>query len=74
MRVRKKHTSNATLLDVTAVVGSNVGVDDHHAVFSLSAAQMASIPCGCWVHDIDRDDAGTIHPAVLGSFEVLEDV
>lgn len=74
LKVRKKRTSNATLLDVDAVVGTNVGVDDHHAVFSISAAQMASIPCGCWVHDIDRDDAGTIHPALLGSFEVVSDV
>ena len=74
LRVRKKRTSNAALLDTTAVVGVVIGTDDHIATFSLTPAQTAAIPCGCWVHDIDRDNAGTIVPVTLGSFEVVTDV
>lgn len=74
LKVRKKRTSNATLLDVDATIGVNIGVDDHIAFFVMSAAIMAALPVGCWTHDIDRDDSGTIHPVTLGSFEVVTDV
>ena len=75
LRVRKKRTSNATLLDENATIGTNVGVDDHIATFTISAATMATLPCGCWVHDIDRDAGGEpVFPVTLGSFEVASDV
>jgi hypothetical protein len=74
LRARKKRTSTNLLLTADATIGTNVGVDDHVATFVLPAADTADIPCGCWVHDIDRDDGGTIHPVTLGAFEVVTDV
>lgn len=74
LKVRKTRKSNDTLIEVVGVVGTNIGVDDHTVEFVLSPVQTAALPCGCWIHDIDRDAAGEILPALQGSFEVRVDV
>lgn len=74
LQVRKGRKSNDPLLTVVGTIGVIPGVDDNRASFVIAAAIMAGLPCGGWVHDIDRDDAGTIHPVTLGGFEVTADV
>lgn len=73
LSVRKSRQSGSVLLELTSASGNFTiqGAGNNEVVVSISTANTASLPCGCWVYDLDRVGSGI--PVIAGSFEVVED-
>lgn len=73
LSIRKSRSSNDPLLTLSTATGEIDigGASNNEVTVTMTKAQSAALPCGCWVYDCDRSSNGI--PVCAGSFEVVED-
>jgi hypothetical protein len=74
MQVRTTASAATTLVSLTSSSGITLGGADGTITVEIAATATAGIPAGCYVYDLELEQAGVVYRLLQGDFVVDAEV